>query len=278
MKKTNKIQQIILIIILAIIGFIMVYPMIWMLISSLKSGGEIINNELTLLPSSLHFENFSNALKAAPFLKYLWNSLWTTTLIVAIQLFFSCLLAYALTQFEFLGRKQIFLIVLTTYMLPSATTYIPSYILLGKLNLTNSLWGLVISSLANVFMIFLLRQNFMSIPKEFIQAARTDGASEWSILWRIVVPISRNTIINSILISFISNFNSYLWPSVLLHEQENFVISVGLNAFSSTQGTFSEMFPILMAGTTLAVVPLLIIYVLLQKYFISGVQNSTLKG
>lgn len=278
MNKVNKRESLHVLIIVLIIGLISIYPLIWMFFNSFKGTAEILGEGSKLIPEVWYPENYTNALEAAPFLKYMWNSLWTTTLIVVLQLFLSSLLAYALTQFQFKGREVIFGIVLGTYMLPSAVTYIPSFVLLSWMNLTDSLWGLIFSNLANVFMIFLLRQNFKSTSKEVIEAARVDGISEWSILWRIVVPMNRNTIINASLISFIGNFNTYLWPSILLTSRDNYVIQQGLNQFSTTSGSFTRTFPLIMAATALTVVPLIIVYILLQKYFVGTSGQSTVKG
>lgn len=278
MKNVSKKERTIVFIILLIFGLISVYPMIWMFFSSVKGTRDILGGGLNLIPETWQWENYSNVLESAPFLSYMWNSLWTSTLIVVIQLFLSSLLAYALTQFKFKGRNAIFGIVLGTYMLPSAVTYIPSFVLLSRMGLTNSLWGLVISNMANVFAIYLLRTNFMSTPKGVIEAARVDGASEWSILWRLVVPMNRNTIINASLISFIANFNTYLWPSILLTRQENYVIQQGLQQFSTSSGAFTRTFPLIMAGTALSVVPLIIIYILLSRYFIGSSSESSVKG
>lgn len=278
MKNVSKKERTIVFIILLIFGLISVYPMIWMFFSSVKGTRDILGGGLNLIPETWQWDNYTNVLEAAPFLGYMWNSLWTSTLIVVIQLFLSSLLAYALTQFKFKARGTIFGIVLATYMLPSAVTYIPSFVLLSRMGLTNSLWGLVISNMANVFTIYLLRTNFMSTPKGVIEAARVDGASEWSILWRLVVPMNRNTIINASLISFIANFNTYLWPSILLTRQENYVIQQGLQQFSTSSGAFTRTFPLIMAGTALSVVPLIIIYMLLSRYFIGSSSESSVKG
>lgn len=278
MNKAHNKEKWVVLIILLIIGLISIYPMIWMFFNSFKGTAEILSSEGGLIPSEWHPENYTNALNAAPFGRYLWNSLWSTTVIVLMQLFLSSLLAYALTQFRFRGRNAIFGIILGTYMLPSAVTYIPSFVLLSRMNLTNSLWGLVISNLANVFTIFLLRQNFKSTPNEVIEAARVEGISEWSILWRIVVPINRNTIINASLISFIANFNTYLWPSILISSEENYVIQQGLNQFSTTTGSFTDTFPMIMAATALSVIPLIIVYILLQRYFVGTTSQSSVKG
>lgn len=261
-----------------LIGCAFVYPMLWMLLSSLKNPQEILAVGRGLFPQHWQWGNFTKALAEAPFISYLWNSTWTSGLIVLAQLFLASLLAYGLTQFRFWGKKALFGLILGTYMLPAAATYIPSYILLGKLGLTNSLWGLVLSNLANVFMVFLLRQSFQSVPKEMVEAARSEGVKEWQILWKIMVPINQNAVINAGLISFVGNFNSYLWPSILLNDQAQFTVSLGLNSFSATQGTFTEVFPILMAGTTLSVIPLIVLYLVLQRYFTDTTQTSTIKG
>lgn len=278
MKRVNKKEGYFVLILVLIIGLLSVYPLIWMFFNSFKGTAEILGESSGLIPEVWQFENYTNALSAAPFLRYMWNSLWSTILIVGLQLFLSSLLAYALTQFQFRGREVLFGIVLGTYMLPSAVTYIPSFILLSRMNLTDSLWGLIFSNLANVFMIFLLRQNFKTTSKEVIEAARVEGISEWSILWRIVIPINRNTIINASLISFIGNFNTYLWPSILLTSRENYVIQQGLNQFSTTSGSFTSTFPLIMAATALTVVPLIIVYIILQKYFVGTSSQSSVKG
>jgi multiple sugar transport system permease protein len=277
-KAKNRNERIVLFVILMIVSLFMIYPMIWMLFNSIKPTNEVLSGSMNLLTANPQWENYSNALKLAPFFKYLWNSLFTSVLIVLFQIFLSSLLAYAITQLEFKGRQTIFVIILGTYMLPSAATYVPSYVLLSKMGLMNSLSGLIVSNLANAFMVFLLRQSFLKVPHEIIEASRADGASEWRILWQIVVPMARNSLLNAAIISFISNFNSYLWPSLIINDKSKYLISVGLNKFSSSQGAFGETFPLIMAATVISVFPLIIVYFILQKYFIGAVQSSSVKG
>lgn len=278
MKAKNRNERIVLFVILMIVSLFMIYPMIWMLFNSIKPTNEVLSGSMNLLTANPQWENYSNALKLAPFFKYLWNSLFTSVLIVLFQIFLSSLLAYAITQLEFKGRQTIFVIILGTYMLPSAATYVPSYVLLSKMGLMNSLSGLIVSNLANAFMVFLLRQSFLKVPHEIIEASRADGASEWRILWQIVVPMARNSLLNAAIISFINNFNSYLWPSLIINDKSKYLISVGLNKFSSSQGAFGETFPLIMAATVISVFPLIIVYFILQKYFIGAVQSSSVKG
>lgn len=275
MTKAIRIEKFILFLILLVIGLFMVYPMVWMLLSSLKTTDEVLGSAMTFLPSDPQWSNFPGALEMAPFLTYIWNSFSTATVIVLVQLFLSSLLAYALTQMEFKGRNTLFMIILSTYMLPAAATYVPSYVIISRMGLMDSLAGIVVSNLVNVFTIFLLRQNFLKVPKELIEAARADGASEWSILWKIVVPMSRNALINASILSFIGNFNNYLWPSLITNSEENYLISVGLNRFFNSQGAFGDTFPLIMAATVISVLPLMLIYFLLQKYFIGTISSSS---
>ena len=275
MTKAIRFERFILFLILLVIGLFMVYPMVWMLLSSLKTTDEVLGSTMTFLPSDPQWSNFPGALEMAPFLTYIWNSFSTATVIVLVQLFLSSLLAYALTQMEFKGRNTLFMIILSTYMLPAAATYVPSYVIISRMGLMDSLAGIVVSNLVNVFTIFLLRQNFLKVPKELIEAARADGASEWSILWKIVVPMSRNALINASILSFIGNFNNYLWPSLITNSEENYLISVGLNRFFNSQGAFGDTFPLIMAATVISVLPLLLIYFLLQKYFIGTISSSS---
>lgn len=274
MVNANRRERFILFLILAVVGMFMIFPMVWMLLSSLKTTDEVLGSGLTFLPSDPQWSNFSGALEMAPFLRYIWNSFSTATIIVFLQLFLSSLLAYALTQMEFKGRNTLFMIVLSTYMLPAATTYVPSYIIISRMGLMDSLTGIVVSNMVNVFTIFLLRQSFLKVPKELIEAARADGASEWTILWKVVVPTSKNSLVNASLISFIANFNNYLWPSLITNSQENYLVSVGLNRFFSSQGAFGQTFPLIMAATVISVLPLIIVYFLLQKYFIGAITSS----
>ncbi|MGG0719363.1 carbohydrate ABC transporter permease [Robertmurraya massiliosenegalensis] len=275
MLKANRFEKLSLFLILLVIGLFMVYPMVWMLLSSLKTTEEVLGSTMTILPSNPQWSNFSGALEMAPFLRYIWNSFSTAFVIVLMQLFLSSLLAYSLTQMEFKGRNSLFMVILCTYMLPAAATYVPSYVIISRLGLMDSLSGIVVSNLVNVFTIFLLRQNFLKVPRELIEAARADGSSEWTILWKVVVPMSKNAIINASILSFIGNFNNYLWPSLITNSQENYLISVGLNRFFNSQGAFGDTFPLIMAATVISVLPLLLVYFLLQKFFIGAVSSSS---
>lgn len=183
------------------------FPFIWMLISSLKTKAEVMNTEV-IWPHIPQWGNYLEIFTQSPIPKYIWNSLWTSVVIVLIQIVTGAMLAYALVFLRFKGRQLIFAIVMGTYMLPAAATYIPSYIILSKGGMLNTLTGLIVSSTISIFGIFLLRQAFMQVPKSLIEASRMDGASHFRVLWEIVCPMTKSSFITFGLMSFIAAYNS----------------------------------------------------------------------
>lgn len=190
----------------------------------------------------------------------------------------SILMGYGLSRFKFKGKKVLFGAILLTYMLPSAATYVPSYVILAKMNLIDTLTGIVISNAASVFAIYMIYQTFSSIPKELIEAAEMDGANNWQILWRVLVPVSKSTILTTALIQFVAMYNNYMWPSLITNSKKNYLISVGLNIFFNSRGNFTQNLPMLMAANAIAVLPLLILFLVLQKWFIKGISDNGIKG
>lgn len=263
---------------LIFMSFVMVYPLLWMMSNSFKSVDAIMGNPASLLPTLVSFENFRGAFDMAPFDLYILNSIFTAVVIVFFQLILSALLAYALVFFSFPGKKLLLGGILLTYMLPSAATYVPSYVILAKLNLLDSLTGLIVSNLASVFSVFLLYQTFRNIPKEMMDAAKIDGATHGQILWKIVFPYTKSTFLTTALIGFVTMYNNYMWPSLITTSKSKMLISVGLNTFFTSQGNFAENLPRLMAANTIAVVPLLVLFIVLQKWFIRGISDSGIKG
>lgn len=273
----SKIKNWIKNIILISISFITFFPFIWMISSALKTKEEIFEFPPKLFPKILNFSNFANVFKEAPFGTYIQNSVLTAVCIVAFQIVSCAMIAYVLTQFEFRGRKIIFAIIMATYMLPSAATYVPCYIILSKMNLIDTLTGLIISNFGNVFGIFLFRQSFMQINKSLIDAARIDGASELKILWKIVFPLTKPTFITFGLISFVTYYNDYMYPSLITKSPEKFLISAGLRQFFIEGGAYGIKWPEIMAASTITVLPLLILFLVAQKWFMKGVSDSGVK-
>jgi multiple sugar transport system permease protein len=263
-----------------LIGFALltVFPMVWMVLSSLKTSSEIVSVPFTLFPESFQWENYRQAFSLAPFHLYMINSFVTSIAIVILQAGFSCMLAYGLSHLEFKGRSVIFQSLLLSYMVPTAVTYVPSYVILARLRLLDNLWGIIISNSASVFSVFLLWQAFKSVPKEVIEAARMEGANDWKILWRVVAPMRKATVFVMSLLTFISMYNNYLWPALILRSQENYLVTVGLRHFYTTQGSFSANLPAIMAANVITILPLFIIFLIFQKWIIKGVSGTGLKG
>lgn len=278
-KKTNKeiICESLRHIMLICISIVTFFPFIWMMTSSLKTKDEIFQFPPKLLPQVFNWSNFLEVFKEAPFEVYIGNSFFVATIIVAFQIIGSAMIAYALTQFNFKGRKILFAIIMGTYMLPSAATYVPCYMILSKINLIDTLTGIIISNLGNVFGIFLMRQAFLQINKSLIEAARIDGASHWKILWKIVFPLTKPTFITFGLISFVTYYNDYMYPSLITKSPEKFLISAGLRQFFIQEGAYGIKWPEIMAASTITVLPLLILFLVAQKWFMQGVGDTGVK-
>ena len=274
----NKIKKIINLLLLAFVSILAFFPLLWMATNSFKTANKIIQQPLNLFPEVLDFRNFIGALEKAPFDLYIINSIITAFAIVVLQLLLGILMGYGLSKFDFKGKKILFGSILLTYMLPAAATYVPSYVILAKMNLIDTIPGIIISNVASVFTIYLVYQTFSSVPKEMIEAAEMDGANNWQILWKVMVPLSKSTILTTALIQFVVMYNNYMWPSLITNSKKNYLISVGLNIFFNSKGNFTQNLPMLMAANTISVLPLLILFLILKKWFIEGISDSGIKG
>lgn len=272
MKKVliNSIRHLVLI----AVCLIMVFPLLWMILGSVKTSQEAMNPEM-IFPDIIHLENIIEVVKYSPLLKYVGNSLVVAVAATAIQIVTGAMLAYAFAFIDFKGRNVLFGIVMATYMLPSAATYIPAFVLLAKMNMLNSRTGLIISQCVSIFGIFLLRTAFLQFPKELLEAARMDGASEWKILWKIVAPVTKSSFITFGLMSFISLYNNYMWPSLITKDEKYYLVSQGLRSFFIEDGAYGTNWAKVMAGSTVIIIPLIILFAFTQKWFINGLSGDT---
>lgn len=271
---TNGIRHLVLL----FISLITFFPFLWMIGSALKTKDEVFNFPPVLVPAVPQWNNFVQVFKEAPFEVYLENSFFVASIEVIFQIISAAMIAYALTQFKFKGKKILFAIIMGTYMLPSAVTYVPCYMILADINLIDTLTGLIISNLANVFGIFLIRQAFMQIDRSLVEAARMDGASHLKILLKIMFPLTKPTFITFGLISFVTYYNEYMYPSLITKSPEKFLVSAGLRQFFIQGGAYGIKWPEIMAASTITVLPLLILFLIAQKWFMQGVSDSGVKG
>lgn len=278
MRVKNGIEQVLKIAILTIFSIFTIFPFIWMLVSALKTKEEVLNVN-QFFPKVFQWQNFYKVIFQSPLLKYVGNSLFVSAVTLLIQIVTGAMIAYAIVFMQFKIKKILFAVIMGTYMLPTAATYIPGYIILANSNLLNTYTGLIISNAVSIFGIFLLRQAFMQVPQGLIEAARIDGAGHWTILWEVVCPMTRSSFITFGLMSFISCYNNYMWPSLITDSEEKMLVSQGLRKFFIEGGAYGTEWPLVMAGSALIVLPLLILFGFTQKWFINGIGGDTgMKG
>lgn len=256
-------------------SLIVVFPFIWMVVSSLKRQDEIFTGDVFRLPSVWKWENYVSAWNSAPFDLFFMNSLIMTSGIVLGQILTCSLAAYAFAWIEFKGKQAVFLAVIATTMVPFEATMIPSFLIVKQLGIMNTYLALILPSLTSVFGIFLLRQFFLSIPRDLIDAAKIDGCSHFGIMGRIVLPLSGAVLATLGLFTMLNAWNSYLWPLLVTNSTEMRPLQIGLRYMIDAE--VGTRWPELMAASTFILVPVLAIFLYLQKYFVRGVVRSGIK-
>ena len=250
-------------------------PFVWMILTSVKPGNEVLLMPPRWLPSKIQWENYVKAFQAVPFMTYFKNSVIVTVCITSCELITTVLAAFAFARLEFKGKNLLFMLLVATMMVPGEILVIPNFVTLAKLGWINSYKALIAPWAASVFSIFLLRQQFASIPESYYKAARMDGCGDLRYLLTVMVPMSRPTLVSVALLKFINSWNSYLWPLIATNEKTMRTLPVGLAYFSTEAGV---QYNTLMAFSLLIISPTLIVYALTQKYIIQGVSKNGLKG
>jgi multiple sugar transport system permease protein len=255
----------------------MVTPFLWMIDASLMTSPEITRQPPALLPADPQFQNFPRLLEVLPFPRLYLNSLIITGGTVLGVLFTSSIAGFAFAKYQFPGKNVLFYLILATMMIPFFITLIPVFYIIRQLGWINSFQGIIIPGIFSAYGIFLMRQFIAGIPEELLDAARIDGASEPMIYGRIIVPLIRPALATLGTFTFIGSWNSFLWPLLVINDRDMMTVPLGLNSlrlFASEAVNLN----LLMAGTVLSVLPTLIIFVLLQRYFIRGIALTGLKG
>jgi len=276
--KENKLKNSVRYLSIILLSFIMAFPFIWMVLSSIKTKEEVWQFPPSFWPAVPQFHTFLDAWQAAPFGLYMFNSTFTALIIVFIQIINSALMAYAFAVLKFKAKNLVFALIMATYMLPAAATYVPSYIILSHLDMIDSYRGIVISNMVSVFGIFLIRQAFMQIRKEMVEAAQIDGAGHLRILVEIMMPLCKSSFITLGLISFVGNYNNYLWPSLIIKSPKLYMVTQGLRQFFIQGGAYGIKWPQVMAASTFTVLPLIIIFFVCQKWFMKSIGDTGVKG
>ncbi|GAA0362618.1 carbohydrate ABC transporter permease [Alkalibacterium iburiense] len=272
---SEKVLRAIAYVLLTVGAVTMLIPFIWMVMTSLKSPGEAVAMPPVWWPSILRFENYARAFEVAPFGRYFLNSVLITSVSTIGELISTILAAFAFSRLKFYGKNILFTILIATMMVPSELLIIPNYLTLSNLGLINTYAAMILPYLASVFSVFMLKQNFESVPNELYYAAKVDGSSDWNFLWTIMVPLSKSAIVAVTILKIIGSWNAFLWPLIVTNDRLLRPLPVGLQAFTTEAGT---QFELLMAASTIVVAPMVIIYLFLQRYIIMGISKSGIKG
>ena len=262
-------------IVLGITGFVMVFPFIYMFLSSLKPSAEVVQVPPALWPSEVRWSNYLEVLNIVPLGTQLINTIIVTVLVVLGWVLTSVLAGYAFARLEFPGREWLFGAYLATLMVPFAVLIVPMYRLMLVFGWVDRLEALIIPWLFTAYGTFLLRQFFMSVPRDLEDAALIDGASHWGILFRIFLPLARPAIATLATFAFLYAWNSFLWPLIIISSPARKVVTQGL---VDLQALYAARVDLIMAGSTLAVLPTLIVFLFAQRYFIEGIATSGLAG
>lgn len=275
MRFKKKYFQPLSLLILLIGAIFIVIPFLWMISTSLKESYEVLKIPISLIPEKFQWINYKVAFQANPLLRYFVNSIIVTTIGTIGILITTILAAFAFSKMNFIGKDLLFSILIATMIAPSEILLIPNFVTLSQFGWINTYKALIVPYLANVFFIFLLRQYFLGIPEELHLAAKVDGCRDFKFLWYIMVPIAKPAIVTIALLKIINSWNSFMWPLIVTNSQNMRTLPVALSYFQTEAGT---SYHLLMATTTIILIPIFIIYILLQKYIIEGVARGGTKG
>jgi len=255
---------------------LMVGPFLWMVLGSLKPQAEFLVNPPTFLPKAPTADNFERLFSKLDFPRFFFNSSVVALVVTVGNVLFCPMLGYALAKLEWRGKRLIMGLVLATLMVPAGITLIPNFVLMRNLGLVNTYPGLILPFLVGPFGVFLTRQFMYGIPDELLEAARIDGANEWRIFWQVVIPLTVPVLATLGILTFLGSWNSFIYPLVMAQEPEMYTLPVALATFAT--GDHQSDHGLLMAGSVVLVVPVLIIFILFQRWITEGIATTGLKG
>ncbi len=267
---------------LVVMSLLMVLPFTWMVLTSLKSAGEV--NSQDWLPSAFHWGNYADVFdkdnpnpnqRGVDFARFYWNSIYIASWVTFLQVTTSAMAAFSFARLQWPGRDKLFLAYLSTMMLPGLVMMIPNFQIMITLGWYDTFLGLILPGAFSAFGTFLLRQFMLTIPSSIDEAAEIDGASKFRLFWDIILPLSRPGLITLTIFTFMGNYSSFFWPLVMLKSQSKYTLPIGLMFFDSTRGQSTHL---LMAAVTMSVVPMVLLFIFLQKYLVKGIQLGAVKG
>ena len=275
MRKANKILQTV---VATLVSLIMLFPIYWMIVSSFKTSDELLLPTPTLWPENWYFQNYPNVLNRAPFGLYLYNTVVSTFFIMIFQLGIGILAAYGFSKGEFKGKNGLFLVVLGALMVPIQVTFVPIYVMISKLGWINTFAGLIVPNLVSAYFIFMLRQTFMGVDNSYLEAGKVDGMGRIGSIFYVLCPMCKPTLITVSIITFINGWNSYFWPKMVTTNNVRRTLAVGIIYIRQTfAGLEVSNYNEIMAAAVMAVVPIVVLFLLLQKYIMTGLSKASMK-
>ncbi|WBY64499.1 carbohydrate ABC transporter permease [Thermocaproicibacter melissae] len=266
-------------ILLVVICVVFLFPLAWALVCSVKPEAEILSYPPKWIPEIFTWSNYTTVLARYPYLDWAKNSIITAGLGTLLILLFSSLAAYALGRFEFRGKKLIYSVIVAMLLIPIQAYMIPLYLMCAKMGILNTYASIILPSVANVTSIFILTSFFKGLPKELEEAARIDGCGEFRIFAQIMLPLSKPALSTVTILTFISNWNSFLWPMIAIREDTLKTLPVGIAQFMGSVNSNAQFqYGTALAGCCMAVIPTLIVFLFLQRYFVEGIASTGIKG
>ncbi|MCZ4089191.1 MULTISPECIES: carbohydrate ABC transporter permease [Sinorhizobium] len=256
----------------AILAFMTLFPLLWMVSIAFKPAAESFSSNL--IPQAPTLDNFIYVLTGVPFIRYMVNSFLVSATVTIVALFFHTMAGYALARLRFPGREVLFLSIFSTFLVSLPVIIVPLFVIVKAMGMLNSYVGLIIPAIFNAFGIFLLRQYYLSLPKEIEEAARIDGAGYWRIYWSVILPLSRPIMSALAILFFLANWNSFLWPLTITSDPNLWVVQLGIANFKSQ---YSASWNYMMAASTIVAIPTLILFVIFQRQIMDSLKTSGLK-
>jgi alpha-1,4-digalacturonate transport system permease protein len=260
--------------VLVVGALVVAFPLYWMFATAIRPKKEIFSGGLDLVPSTFVWSNFSDAWNKLPWDQFYINSIAIVAIAVPVTVFINLLAGYTFAKYKFPGRDILFLLMISTLMIPIQVIMVPEFLIVAKLGWVNTWWGVLVPRAAEAFGLFMVRQFMVSIPDELLEAARLDGAGEFTIFRRVVLPLSWPVIAVLSIFTFMWRWNDFAWPLVVLQEQSAYTVPLGL---SLMQGQYFTDWTGLMSMSLLSIIPMLLVFIFFQRYFIQGIASTGLK-
>lgn len=275
--KKRNLESFFLHFVLVIISLVCVLPILWMCLISLKPTSESISGFQSILVAHPTWANFSKLFEMIPVLQNTFNSVFTTLLGTVTSLFFCSLAGFAFAKYKFPGRNFLFYFVIATMLVPPEVGAVPLFVIMKKMNLINSLWSLVIPRIATAVGIFYMHQYISDVPDEMVEAAKIDGCSDFGIFIKIILPIIKPALASWASVTLIARWNDFFWPLLYLRKQAKYTLMVTISLLPVSEG-LSTPWPVILAGTTLVIIPIIVLYLILQTFQKSGMMAGAVKG